>query len=1241
MLWGCRSPKLRKRNERGMARNRFQLEPLESRLALTSDFLLTWAAGLIVGDFSGSRGGIFVSRPDGTDMRQITVSQTNNFQFSGDGLNLPDDHPSFSPDGKQIVFTTSRFQAAGEANNFEIAIMNVDGTHVRRLTQSPGIDTEPVFSPDGTKLAFVSDRSGNLDIWTMNVDGSGLVRLTTSSENENEPAWNHAGTKLAFTRIVFGGVAGVFGARKDVYIMNANGSGQQLIAGLEAEEHDAVWSLDDQKLILTSEKDGTLPFGDVTVVNIQSRQYVSNLTVEDRFLLIGGGGDPTLSPDGSKIAYFKATGGPLLLAGPQKIHVMNANGTNKRKIDAPGIINVHPHFGKLADSDADGKPDYLDINSPSDFNAAMIQDEARVIAFLGDLTTLSGVVDVGRLATRGYVPGHAFDSFQGMGVAFARDINNNDPSVLGVPDVLLYQPDLSGAFGGRDPIDVLPDFNYRLVGWGYATKYNPSSIPTFAGFPEDKWLVHEAGFHPITTGEFLPTVPANDSPRGTQTGNIRPNEMPLTPWHERLWDIHFFRRPNGGTPMATIHDPFGRSLPGNPTGTNAFFYPQLPYRGAPSNGRIIEAEEFDMGQDFGWRDLSPGNSGNAFRVTDVDIAPTREHSEIGHDVVKFQAGEFLQYTVNLESSGFYDLGMRLTNGTPGVTLRVEIDGVNRSGTVTLPITRNSPTESEYISFAPFSGQLSAGKHRIRLVMEAVPPTSRIDREFRLNSLTLRPRTAPTARLDSIPTVAFPADHTDFDVNYTDNAAILAASLGTGDIQVTGPGGFVSTATFIGAHRSSDSPAILATYRVPGRSGGWDSSDNGTYSVSLLANQIQDITGTSIAARTLGSFQVNIAAFQLLDSHFDTLDELIVTGTDRADTILVNQLGTQIHVLQNGVVLGSANPNQLRRIRIGGGGGDDTITMNRVTIPGILEGGGGNDILTGGDRDDSLRGGSGDDHLFGAAGNDSLFGEDGNDTLDGGSGINTLDEGTGSGGVFLAGTGGNDAIVIDRRVTAAGPQLVAWMNGREYAQTYRLGETVIVEARGGHDLVRMTPEAGKAWRAIFRGGDGNDVLIGGALSDRLEGDAGDDALYGGDGDDFLYGGLGNDHLDGESGNDFLSGADGDDRLFGGTGRDVLIGGRNQDFLFGQEGDDILIGDEVEYPSGAAFTQQTLVRLWKAPQSPANRIASLRSFLSRVTVKNDNTLDLLFGGAGHDWFLDFYRKDSLRDFVPTGNTSDRKN
>ncbi|HEX2052942.1 MAG TPA: hypothetical protein VHJ78_04330 [Actinomycetota bacterium] len=91
-------------------------------------------------------GGIFVMRPDGSEVRQLTSFSTVVFDYEAHGLNLPDDHPSFAPDGRRIAFTSSR-----EGGDFEIYVMDVNGADVRRLTTNPGLDTEPVFSPDGRK----------------------------------------------------------------------------------------------------------------------------------------------------------------------------------------------------------------------------------------------------------------------------------------------------------------------------------------------------------------------------------------------------------------------------------------------------------------------------------------------------------------------------------------------------------------------------------------------------------------------------------------------------------------------------------------------------------------------------------------------------------------------------------------------------------------------------------------------------------------------------------------------------------------------------------------------------------------------------------------------------------------------------------------------------------------------------------------------------------------------------------
>jgi TolB protein len=103
------------------------------------------------------------------------------------------DSPAFSPDGKKIVY--SRY-AANTTNGYtsyspDIFVKNlVDGT-TKRIVASTAYDTEPTWSPDGTKIAFVSSRSGRPQIYTVSATGGGLTRITQTSTGETSPAWTH------------------------------------------------------------------------------------------------------------------------------------------------------------------------------------------------------------------------------------------------------------------------------------------------------------------------------------------------------------------------------------------------------------------------------------------------------------------------------------------------------------------------------------------------------------------------------------------------------------------------------------------------------------------------------------------------------------------------------------------------------------------------------------------------------------------------------------------------------------------------------------------------------------------------------------------------------------------------------------------------------------------------------------------------------------------------------------------
>jgi len=128
--------------------------------------------------------------------------------------NASDGFPVWSPDGRKITFWSNR-----DGKN-EIYVMDADGSNQTRLTNNPGRYNElPAWSPDGARIAFDSNRDLNgYEIYVMNADGSNQIALSNNPSPDIGPEWSPDGTKIAFTSSR--------DARDAIYVMDADGSNQ-------------------------------------------------------------------------------------------------------------------------------------------------------------------------------------------------------------------------------------------------------------------------------------------------------------------------------------------------------------------------------------------------------------------------------------------------------------------------------------------------------------------------------------------------------------------------------------------------------------------------------------------------------------------------------------------------------------------------------------------------------------------------------------------------------------------------------------------------------------------------------------------------------------------------------------------------------------------------------------------------------------------------------------------------------
>jgi Tol biopolymer transport system component len=163
--------------------------------------------------------------------------------------------PTWSADGSWIAFHADRDIVVGDVSsltdNPDIFVVNVDGTGEIQLTTHPGRDWLPVWSPDGSRIAFLSDREGPGEIFVMNADGSGQTNVTNDTgAADGWPVWSPDGSQIAFQSYRDGNA--------EVYLMNADGSGVTRLTWNTVFDGGPSWSPDGTQIVFESDRDGNL-----------------------------------------------------------------------------------------------------------------------------------------------------------------------------------------------------------------------------------------------------------------------------------------------------------------------------------------------------------------------------------------------------------------------------------------------------------------------------------------------------------------------------------------------------------------------------------------------------------------------------------------------------------------------------------------------------------------------------------------------------------------------------------------------------------------------------------------------------------------------------------------------------------------------------------------------------------------------------------------------------------------------
>ena len=238
---------------------------------------------------------------DGSDVQ--TVAALNQW-FSG--------APAWSPDGTKIAFDRTFCDPKfGFCSSTQIWVTNASGGGEDELTTGNDGSLEPSWSPDGTRIAFQRSANPGYGVYVMNADGSNQTQLT-NRVFDTSPAWSPDGTKIAFE-----GIGPDSQGVRDIFVVSAAGGTPQRLTNVAVPDVDPDWSPDGSKIVWARNHD-------IYVMNADGSGQTPVVTGQSNL-------EPVWSPQGDKIVFQRGTC-PGGTCGDYDLWVVNPDGSGLAKL---------------------------------------------------------------------------------------------------------------------------------------------------------------------------------------------------------------------------------------------------------------------------------------------------------------------------------------------------------------------------------------------------------------------------------------------------------------------------------------------------------------------------------------------------------------------------------------------------------------------------------------------------------------------------------------------------------------------------------------------------------------------------------------------------------------------------------------------------------------------------------------------------------------------------------------------